>query len=145
MEEAGWKSGWEVDTSWIHLNSPKEYSIWYNVMFSSEIGLAEEGGGMRVVFQGVYCLETGGTSVCLQQVVSLCYTSLHLYCILPFIKLSALPNLPHCAWKASKWLYGRLDVDCFLPTMVNIKQKSIAKNSWEMFCLGHLWIMQYCI
>lgn len=143
MEEAGWKSSWEVDTSWIHLNSPKEYSIWYNVMFSSEIGLAE-GHGVRVVFQGGYCLEIGWTSICLQQMVSLCSASLHLHPIPSFIKLSAPPNLSHCAWGASNWLYGWLDIGCFLPTMVNIKQKRIAKNSWEMFCLGHLWIMQYC-
>lgn len=124
----------ERDTSrTIHLNSPKEYSIWYNVMLSNKTGLAEEeGGGVRAVFQGSYCLEIGWTSICLQQVVSLCNTSLHLHPVLSFIKLSALPNLSHYAWGLSKWLYGWLAVGCCLPTTVNIKQKRIAKNFWGM-------------
>lgn len=59
-------------------------------MLSNKPRLAEEGGGVRVVLQGSYCLETGWTSICLQQVVSLCNTSFHLHPILSFIKMSSI-------------------------------------------------------
>jgi len=70
-------------------------------MLSNKTGLAEE-GGVRVLFQGSHCLETSWTSICLQEVVSLCITSLlptFLSLIKPSVSQSmsflssALPNL----------------------------------------------------
>lgn len=146
---AGFCPTWMQPTVLVQVKSCSNVVV--NVM-----GLAEEEGGVRVVFQGSHCLETGWTSICLWQLVSLCITcppSSFLSLIKPSVSQSmtffsfTLPNLspiPLCMgrewaamWVITCWLWSTHDSE--------YQPKRLAKNSWEIFCLGHLWIMQCCI